>query len=57
MTNVSTAGPATNRSRGRGWLWAGIAVGLLGIPLYVVQFSLGMLIVPWYQPALATLGV
>jgi len=56
MTDVSTAAPATDRSRGRGLLWAGIAVGLLGIPLYVVQYSLGMLTVPWYQPALATLG-
>jgi hypothetical protein len=37
-------------------LWAGIAVGLLGIPLYAVQFSLGMLTVPWHQPVLATFG-
>jgi len=56
MTNVSATAPATDRSRGRGLLWIGIAVGLSGIPLYVVQFSLGMLSVPWYQPALATLG-
>ena len=56
MTDLSTTAPATDRSRGRGLLWAGIAVGLLGIPLYVVQFSLGVFTVPWYQPALATLG-
>jgi hypothetical protein len=56
MTNDSTTAPAADRSRGRGSLWAGIAVGLLGIPLYVVQFQLGTLTVPWYQPALATLG-
>jgi len=56
MTNVSTTAPATPRSRGRGLLWVGIAIGLLGIPLYVVQFRLGMFTVPWYQPALATLG-
>lgn len=56
MTDASTA-PAADRSRGRGLLWAGIAVGLLGIPLYFAQFSLGKLTVPWYQPVLATLGV
>lgn len=56
MTAVPTTAPATARSRGRGLLWAGIAVGLLGIPLYFVQFSLGMFTVPWYQPVLATLG-
>lgn len=56
MTNGSTTAPAADRSRGRGLLWAGIAVGLLGIPLYVVQLQLGTLTVPWYQPALATLG-
>lgn len=56
MTDVSTIAPATDRSRGRGLLWVGITVGLLGIPLYVVQFRLGMFTVPWYQPALATLG-
>ena len=56
MTDVLTTAPATGRSRGRGLLWAGILVGLLGIPLYFVQYRLGMLTVPWYQPALAALG-
>ncbi|MEK6675637.1 MAG: hypothetical protein AABZ47_08290 [Planctomycetota bacterium] len=56
MTDVSTIAPATDRSRGRGLLWAGIAVGLLGVPLYCVQITMGMLTVPWYQPAMATLG-
>jgi hypothetical protein len=56
MTTVPTTAPATNRSRGRGLLWAGIAIGLLGIPLYIVQFSMGVFTVPWYQPVLATLG-
>ncbi len=57
MTDVSTTTTAIDRSRGRGLLWAGIVVGLLGIPLYVVQFQMGMFTVPWYQPALAALGV
>ena len=36
---------------------AGIGVCLLGLLLPVAQFSLKLLVVPWYSPALATLGV
>src|SRR5262249_37872242 len=44
------------RSRGRGYFWAGLAVCLLGVALVVAQFSLKVLVVPWYAPALASLG-
>jgi hypothetical protein len=55
--NVAPAPPATDRSRGRVYFWAGVAACLLGIALAVAQFNLKILGVPWYTPALATLGV
>jgi hypothetical protein len=36
---------------------AGLAVPVLGIATYVVQFSLQRLMLPWYMPAAALLGV
>src|SRR5688572_25036203 len=44
------------RAQGRGLFWAGIAVSISGILIAMVQFSLKILIVPWYMPALTTLG-
>jgi hypothetical protein len=55
--NVAPAPPATDRSRGGVYLWAGVAACLLGIALVFVQFSLKIVAVPWYTPILATLGV
>lgn len=57
MDTVSTTAPAKNRSTGRGYFWAGIGLAVLGVALTVVQYSLKQLIVPWYLPALTTLGV
>jgi hypothetical protein len=48
--------PSQDRSRGRPLFWAGVCFCLLGLILVVVQFSLKYLFVPWYSPALATLG-
>src|SRR5437763_14769858 len=56
MTTLSMAGPTTARSQGRGYLWAGIALALFGVVLMVIQYSLKLLIVPWYTAGLATLG-
>jgi hypothetical protein len=56
MSTVSTAPPATARSQGRAYFWAGVGACLLGLALAVVQFSLKILFVPWYTPVLATLG-
>ena len=53
---TSTTSPATDRSRGRAFLWAGVGACLLGLALVVVQFVLGYLRTPWYSPALATVG-
>jgi hypothetical protein len=53
MPTPSSANP---RSRGRAYLWAGIGVCVLGLVLIAVQFNLKYLFVPWYSPALATLG-
>jgi hypothetical protein len=55
--DIATTAPASERSRGRTYLWAGIVVSLLGLALAVAQFSLKILGVPWYSPALATLGI
>src|SRR5438105_12503974 len=41
---------------GRSAVWLGLAVGLLGPLLYVVQLKAGRLVVPWYLPVLGTLG-
>lgn len=55
--SVSTASPPTERAKGRGLLWLGIGLCLLGIALQAVQFGVvKALFVPWYSPVLATLG-
>ena len=56
MTTISTTPRAAERSVGRGYFWAGVGACLLGLALAVLQFSLKQLFVPWYTPALATLG-
>jgi hypothetical protein len=56
MTTAFTAPVATGRSTGRAWFWAGIGVCLLGVALFFVQFSLKLMFVPWYVPALASVG-
>lgn len=53
-TSVEPIPPA--RSAGRLWLWGGLVLAILGIPLFVVQQSLQRLFVPWYIPILTTLG-
>src|SRR5262245_15117000 len=54
--NIAATPPAHERSRGRGYFWAGLAVCLLGLAAAVIQVNLKILVVPWYVPALATLG-
>jgi hypothetical protein len=54
--NAPATSPATNRSQGRAYFWFGIAACLLGLALFFVQLGLKFLFVPWYSPALATLG-
>jgi hypothetical protein len=45
------------RSRGRGYFWAGFGLCLLALLLgYAQFFALKILVVPWYLPALTTLG-
>src|SRR5262245_48871825 len=56
MITFSNAPAATERSRGRAYFWAGVGACLLGLALAFTQFSLKQLFVPWYSPALATLG-
>ncbi len=56
MVTLSPSAPATERSRGRAYLWAGVGACLLGPVLAVIQFSLRQLAVPWYSPVLATCG-
>jgi len=56
MTTIPTTAPTTDRSRGRGYFWAGIGACLLGVALVQIQLWLGYLRTPWYCPALATIG-
>jgi hypothetical protein len=46
----------TRRNTGRLWLWLGLCLPVLAIVAYAVQVSNAILTVPWYVPALATLG-
>jgi hypothetical protein len=48
---------APNHVRGRRYLLLGLGLAVLGVAAYVVQLSLGRLVIPWYMPALASLGV
>jgi hypothetical protein len=56
MVTTPATLPTVERSHGRAYFWAGIGVCLLGLALAMVQFSLKYLAVPWYTPAMATLG-
>jgi len=49
---MSTLSP----SRGRPFLWLGLVLCLVGFPLAMVLVNLNVLIIPWYVPALSTLG-
>jgi hypothetical protein len=55
MTSSPIATP--DRSRGRIPLLLGLGLAVLGVVAYVVQISLQRLMLPWYMPALALLGV
>jgi hypothetical protein len=55
MTGPSDATP--DRSRGRLLLLAGLALPALGVAAYAAQLYFSRLILPWYMPALALLGV
>ena len=54
MTTSSISAPRP--FGGRIFLLLGIGLAVLGIAAYVVQIALGRLMVPWYMPALASLG-
>jgi hypothetical protein len=56
MTALATTLSVDSRARGRSYFWAGIAMCLLGPAVVMAQFKLHNLVVPWYSPALATLG-
>src|SRR5258708_34723435 len=45
------------RIGGRGWLWLGLAVGVLGVLAYVRQVAALRLGMPWYLPFTGTLAV
>src|SRR5262245_38747538 len=55
LMQTPTASPAPRS--GRGLMWLGLACGFLGPFLYAAQLYAGRTDVPWYAPALATLGV
>jgi hypothetical protein len=49
--------PSPAPATGRKFIWLAIACAILGPVLYAVQIAMGRMNVPWYAPALATLGV
>jgi hypothetical protein len=51
-TNAPSAG-----SRGRLLMLAGLGLAVLGVAAYPVQLSLRRLMLPWYMPAAALIGV
>lgn len=58
MATETTTRTAEDRSLGRGNLWAGIGLCVLAFALVAVQIAALKLLtfVPWYFPALTTLG-
>src|SRR5262249_11740494 len=48
---------APDRSRGRPLLLAGLGIAILGVAAYAAQLSLQRLMLPWYMPVAALLGV
>jgi hypothetical protein len=49
--------PSDDPARGRAYLWAGVAVCLLTLPLVAVQFAaLKWLFAPWYSPVMVSTG-
>jgi hypothetical protein len=56
MSDTSVFSPPNERPRGRVYLWAGILLCPLALGLAAAQFQLKYLVVPWYTPALTTLG-
>ena len=55
MTDSTNVLPS--RSKGRSLMLAGLVVPVLGVAAYAIQFSLQRLMVPWYMPAAALVGV
>lgn len=47
----------TRRSSGKRYVTLGLGLVLLGVVLFVVQLQVKILRVPWYLPALGTMGV
>ena len=56
METSPGTGPEPSADHGRRYFWTGLGVCLLGIALAAVQYGVGWLVVPWYVPALTTLG-
>lgn len=44
-------------TKGRGRVAIGVGLAVIGIATYLVQVATHRLFVPWYMPAMATLGV
>ena len=55
MTDSMDAPPV--RSHGRLLMVAGLGLAAMGVVAYAIQISLGRLMLPWYMPAAALLGV
>jgi hypothetical protein len=57
MSTTSSVPSTTAPATGRGYFWAGLGLAVLAFALCVGQIMLlRRLVVPWYLPALTTLG-
>jgi hypothetical protein len=57
MNDLTRTSPGTLRHPGRGLLLLGVLIALAGPAIYFVQLGAKVLVTPWYEPILATLGL
>lgn len=57
VTPAPTAQAGTGRATGRLLLWLGVLLGVFAPVVYLVQFQLKHLWVPWYMPIVGTAGL
>ena len=54
---TTTQTPTTRQSKGRLYLWLGLAAPFIGIAMYALQLYNHVLKMPWYLPVFGTIGL
>ena len=57
MATTTSSTTVPTKTTGRGYLWLGLAVGILAPFLYVAQLAAKRLTAPWYVPILGTVAL